>query len=386
MSAIRPARGFCRAEFETRFLRAQREMSALGLDALLVTAPANFRYFTGFAMQFWESPTRPWFLILPASGAPIAVVPEIGAGELAKTWIEDIRAWPAPVPADDGTSLLTAALNSVPHKHGRIGAELGREMSLRMPVAQLREVESALRFHSIADGSPCLWSLRMIKTEAEIAHIHHICQVASRAYGRIPELINAGDTELEACLKMQMALLREGADQVPFLPGISGPGGVSQIVCGPGERRLASGDMFFMDTGAVFDGYFCDFDRVWSVGPPDNDLARAYALVWQATEAGIDVARPGATTDDLFAAMARVLGTGDSNVGRFGHGLGLQLTEPPSHMPGDGTVIAENMVLTIEPGFEYAPGKMIVHEENVVIRADGAELLTTRAPAEIPVI
>jgi Xaa-Pro dipeptidase len=75
-----------------------------------------------------------------------------------------------------------------------------------------------------------------------------------------------------------------------------------------------------------------------------------------------------------------------NNVGRLGHGLGLQLTEPPSNRLGDGTVLVENMVLTIEPGMEYAPGKMIVHEENIVITQDGPRLLTKRAPREMPII
>ena len=75
-----------------------------------------------------------------------------------------------------------------------------------------------------------------------------------------------------------------------------------------------------------------------------------------------------------------------NNVGRLGHGLGLQLTEPPSHRPGDNTEILEDMVLTIEPAMEYAPGKMIVHEENIAITKDGANLLTKRAPREMPLI
>jgi len=72
-----------------------------------------------------------------------------------------------------------------------------------------------------------------------------------------------------------------------------------------------------------------------------------------------------------------------SNVGRLGHGLGLQLTEPPSNMPGDRTALQPGMVLTIEPGMEYAPGRMIVHEEDVVITTGGCELLTPRAPREL---
>jgi Xaa-Pro dipeptidase len=111
--------------------------------------------------------------------------------------------------------------------------------------------------------------------------------------------------------------------------------------------------------------------------------------MWQATEAGMAAAVPGATTDQVFRSMARIIeaaGSVGNNVGRLGHGLGMQLTEPPSHMPGDGTVIEPGMVLTIEPGIEYEAGKMIVHEENVEITDSGARLLTIRAPREMPVI
>ena len=114
-----------------------------------------------------------------------------------------------------------------------------------------------------------------------------------------------------------------------------------------------------------------------------------HEALWQATEVGIKAAVPGNRTDDVWRAMAKIIeaaGAIGNNVGRLGHGLGLQLTEPPSHRLGDGTLITENMVLTIEPGMEYAPGKMIVHEENIAVTKDGSLLLTERAPRELPVI
>ncbi|RWK52306.1 MAG: aminopeptidase P family protein, partial [Mesorhizobium sp.] len=130
-----PKRGFSAEEFETRTSRAQEIMRRHELDALLVSSPPNVRYFTGFDSQFWESPTRPWFVVVPLGGNPIAVIPEIGAPEMALTWIKDIRTWPAPVPEDDGISLLKSTLDSLPKRFGRIGAELGREMAIRMPVS-----------------------------------------------------------------------------------------------------------------------------------------------------------------------------------------------------------------------------------------------------------
>lgn len=389
INPIAPKRGFSPAEFAGRIARAQTRMSTDDLDALVFTTPHNIRWATGFASQFWESPTRPWFVVIPRDGDPIAIIPEIGAPNMAATWLSDVRAWPSPRPEDDGTSLLAGVLEGLPRRSGRIGMELGREQALRMPVTQFLDLRGRLRGVELVDASACIWDIRMVKSQAEIDHIRHICQIASDAYDRVPDLVRVGDSEHDAARTLRIELARLGADSTPFLPAISGPGGVPQIVCGPGERVLVAGDVLFFDTGSTFDGYFCDFDRNYAIGHLDSDAARAHEAMWQATEAGIAAARPGMTTDNLYNAMAKIIeaaGSLGNNVGRLGHGLGMQLTEPPSHMPGDGTVLCEGMVLTIEPGIEYAPGKMIVHEENIVIRSGGVELLTRRTPSEMPVI
>lgn len=383
-----PQRGFSPAEFERRTARAQALMDRHGFDALLLTTPQNIRYFSGFDSQFWESPTRPWFILVPRDAAPVAVIPEIGAPEMALTWIKDIRTWPAPRPEDDGLSLLKSTIAGFPRKHGRIGAELGREMALRMPVIEFLKLRDTLGL-AIEDGSPCIWEIRMVKTAAEIEHIHYICQLASEAYEALPSAIAIGESEREVVRKLRIDIARRGADATPFMPAISGPGGVAQIVCGPHDRKIAEGDILFIDTGSTFDGYFCDFDRNYAVGKVSDDAHRVHEALWRATEAGIAAAVPGATTDDVFRAMAKIIeaaGAIGNNVGRLGHGLGLQLTEPPSHRLGDGTKILENMVLTIEPGMEYAKSKMIVHEENIAVTKDGPRLLTKRAPRELPVI
>ena len=384
-----PPRGFSPEEYAGRIERAQRLMDEHCFDALLFTTPHNIRWATGFDSQFWESPTRPWFVIIPTAGKPIAVVPEIGAGRMSDTWIDDVRSWPAPVPADDGTTLLASALNDLPRSHGRIGMELGREHALRMPVEQFFALKDKTPGLELANGSPCIWQVRMVNTEAEINHIRYICQIASQGYAKVPQLVSQGDTERDAARKLRIEFASLGVDATPFLPAISGQGGVSQIVCGPGDKTLDKGDVLFFDTGCIYDGYWCDFDRNYAVGDISDDAKRAHEAMWQATEVGMAAARPGAKTDDVYAAMAKVIeeaGSIGNNVGRLGHGLGLQLTEPPSHMPGDGTVLEAGMVITIEPGMEYAPGKMIVHEENIVVRDDGIELLTDRAPREMLVI
>ncbi len=85
---IVPKRGFSEKEFENRLIKAQKIMYSYKLDGLLVTTPQNIRYFSGYDSQFWESPTRPWFVVIPATSKPIAIVPEIGESEFNKTWLD----------------------------------------------------------------------------------------------------------------------------------------------------------------------------------------------------------------------------------------------------------------------------------------------------------
>ena len=128
-----PTRGFPEAEFKARLRRAQAQLAERGLDALLLTTHPDIYYFSGFLTRFWESPTRPWFLLIAQSGDPIAVIPSIGADLMASTWIRDIRTWPSPDLIDDGVSLLGEAIEERV-KNGRIGLPAGPETHLRMPL------------------------------------------------------------------------------------------------------------------------------------------------------------------------------------------------------------------------------------------------------------
>ena len=110
MSAVR---GFPVSEFEARVARAQALMAAEGLGLLLLTTEPEVRYFSGFLTQFWQSPTRPWFLLVPRAGKPVAVIPGIGAAAMERTWIEDIRTWPSPCPEDEGLSLLVDTIREL---------------------------------------------------------------------------------------------------------------------------------------------------------------------------------------------------------------------------------------------------------------------------------
>jgi Xaa-Pro dipeptidase len=385
-----PPRGFPTEEFESRLALAQDGLQSAEMDGLVLTMAQNFRYFSGFNSQFWESPTRPFFLVVPRFGYPIAVIPEIGGPGMQTTWVSDIRTWPAPRPSDDGISLLDDVLSSLPRKFARIGWEMGRESIVRMPIIDFDRLRNNISGIEFIDGSPLIWSLRMVKSRREIAKLREACRIGSDTFDLFLRRARTGDTEVDMASQFRIAALECGADTTPFVSVCSGPGGYSQIIVGPQETPQVDGQIMFIDTGITFDGYFCDFDRNFAFGHISDEAQRAHEIVWDATQAGIDAARPGITAADLWAVQERVLETAGApqgnNVGRSGHGLGMHLTEPPSNMPGDDTLLKSGMVMTIEPGFEYAPGKMLVHEENIVITESGCELLTRRAPRTMPVI
>jgi len=381
-----PPRGFPDAEYEVRLDSTHRAMSAAGLNALLLTTEADIAYLSGFRTQFWQSPTRPWFLVVPKAAKPIAVIPEIGAACMARGWIEDIRTWSSPHPTDDGESLLYAALEECAGPGGKVGVPMARETYLRMPVLAFDALRQALE---ITDAAAILRDIRMVKSPLEIDKIAHVCTRVSNAFDRAPDLFAAGQPDTETFRAFKIECLRQGVDDVSYLVGGAGTGGYGDIISPPSGRPLRRGDVLILDTGCVYDGYFSDFDRNFAIQHADEDARRAYDTVYRATEAGLAAARPGATCADLFHAMQEVLEAGGAlgnAVGRLGHGLGSELTEPPSHAAFDDTVLAPGMVITLEPGMEFAPGRNMVHEENIVIREGSPELLSRRAAPELPVL
>ncbi|MEL7390915.1 MAG: Xaa-Pro peptidase family protein [Pseudomonadota bacterium] len=360
-------KGFPEAEYQARLAQAQAAMERHGFGALLLTEEPDIRYFSGFLTRFWESPSRSWFLVLPAHGRPIAVIPAIGAALMMQTWVEDIRTWPAPQPDDDGVNLLSDTLREL---GGPVALPMGYETKLRMPLADYERLKAISDLAFVADEG-LVAALRAIKSEAEIAKIAHTCAIAGRAFDRVGEIAGAGTPLSKVFRNFQRLLLEEGADWVPYLAGGAGQGGYGDVISPATDAPLQVGDVLMLDTGAICDGYFCDFDRNFAVGNLDQAARDGHAQLIEATQAGFQAACPGAMARDVWQAMADIVGAGDTT-GRLGHGLGMQLTEGLSLMAEDYSELRPGMVITLEPGIEMPGGKIMVHEENVAITETGA--------------
>ena len=372
---------FLEAEFYHRTEKTQKLMYERGLDAILLCTEAEVRYYTGFRSLFWQSPTRPWFVIIPKSGKPIAVIPEIGRDLMERTWVDEIITWPSPRREDDGVSLLVKVLTG----SNKIGLLKGEEASLRMPLNDFETLNSKIN-GSFIDCSDLVKEVRLVKSELEINIIRQVCSIASCAFDRAHQLFHVGQPLDQAFRDFKIALLEAGAEEVPYLVGGAGQDGYLDVISPPSSQPLKNGDILMLDTGSSLKGYFCDFDRNWAIGKASILAKTAYSKLYNATEVALRKIRPGMTCEQVFSIINSSLGESDSDIGRMGHGLGIQLTEYPSLMLNDKTVLRENMVITIEPSLSYGDGLMMVHEENICIRDGEPELLTKRAAEELPVL
>jgi len=382
---------FTRKEFAYRVERARKLMTKEKLDGILVTSEANLEYLSGFITQFaWNTPTRPWYFVLPRTGKAVGVIPEIGISNWrATSWVEDLHTWPSPRPENEGLDLLRDVISKIKRRYGRFGVELGPESRLCMPAGDLFRLKRIIRPLEMVDGFGVMRELRLIKSPAEVARIRHICRIVSDSFDALHHLLEPGDTEKDLVRKFQADILLHGADKTPYTSIGSGRGGYKSIIMGPTNRRLKKGDIFIIDTGSRYDGYFCDFDRNFAIGEPSGRVKRIHDILYRAVDAGIKASVPGNTASDIFYAQAKVLvdsGIELGNVGRLGHGLGKVMTEPPSIKPEDKSTLIPGMVLTVEPSAMFGRGKIMAHEENLVITKNGPKLLSRRAPREMPVI
>ncbi|WP_428645529.1 M24 family metallopeptidase [Roseibium sp.] len=146
-----------------------------------------------------------------------------------------------------------------------------------------------------------------------------------------------------------------------------------------GQTQLKAGDAVLIDIGGRLDGYPSDMTRVGYFGAPSEEFEKVYAVVESAVQAALAAAKPGVTAKMIDKAARDVIteaGYGDCFPHRTGHGLGIDIHEPPYMTATSETVLDEGMVFSIEPGI-YLPGKFGLRlEEIVILRADGAEILS----------
>jgi Xaa-Pro dipeptidase len=382
---------FSRSEMDRRYARARAGMVARGLDALLVSGEENFQYFTGTSasLALHYSLSRPNVLILPLRGEPI-VLSQTKEFMTLSSYITEFREYFDVLHFPP--TLIAETLGDVGLEHNRVGVELGQEQRMGIPVGAYLALMAAMPGTQFVDAADLFVGLRMVKSEAELAYMRRAAEVTSRARQRLFDRhVRPGMTERDVARTMRRLILEEGGDRTSFVHlQLDAPGCKNQFHY---DRLLRRGDVLAVDTGAYVGMYTIDYPRMATLGKATDSQRRAHAAVLEVVRRMAEALRPGLRCSDLhrlaLEAIADVGGTIDRPDkipgGRFGHGQGMLLTEPPSVNPRDHTELAVGVVLSTEPGFRLE-GVPMLWEDTHVITESGHEQLTLETPElrEIP--
>jgi Xaa-Pro aminopeptidase len=349
-----------KSEFAHNRLRAAAVLEDHKLDALIVSAPPNIRYLSGF------TGSTALLLLWPA-GATLLTDPRYA--------IQAAGQCDCPVSVVRGPFYPALMKLAARRKFRRIGFESGR-----LTYAVFEHLREALPLGASLEPVPGLVDrLRMVKTPREIDLIRRSVVLNSQAYAAAMRRLRPGTPEssLAASIDYQMRLL--GAE-APAFDTIVASGVRSALPhAQPTAHPIRPNRLLLIDMGASREGYASDMTRMAFLGRPGRRVLSLYRTVLESQLAAIDAVRPGVPAGDVDRAARRVLraaGIERAFVHSTGHGLGLEIHEAPRIGRREQMPLISGMVITIEPGAYFEGFGGIRIEDTVVVTSSGCEVLT----------
>lgn len=234
-------------------------------------------------------------------------------------------------------------------------------------------------------ASPLVRQMRVVKDADEIALMQDAGRMTESAFADVLKQLKHGMTELDIVAEVDYQLKKHGALGASFTTSLYNSGPNHPLLFGQREttlkRVLTAPVSILFDFGAIHpSGYCYDFGRTVSFGAPDAEFQRVYDLIMASQRAGIAALKVGATCEQVDAAARAVIadaGYGEAFRHRLGHGIGMDVHEPPFLTKGDTTELREGMMFTIEPSITQFNTFSSRVEDVVVVRPDGGEPLTT---------
>lgn len=357
-----------------RMRRTATESAAQGFEATLVAPSPDLVYLTGYAPMPLERAT---LLILRPDHDPTLLVPELeralATGSPTGSLVE-VVGW---TDTADPYALISDLLPT----SGRVAA------NDRMWASHLMALQAAMPGVSFASASPVIGRQRARKDAEELDALRRAGRAADETFRQICGTTFLGRREDEVGADLSRLLVENGHARADFAIVGSGPNGASPHH-EPGRRTIQPRDAVVMDFGGELDGYFSDTTRTVVVGEPPSGFEPVYELVRQAQAAAVEAVRPGLPIEEIDRVARRIIhagGFGERFIHRTGHGIGLEIHEPPYVIEGNDTPLEPGMTFSVEPGV-YLEGSFGVRIEDIVaVSDDGVERLN-RSPRDLQVV
>jgi len=373
------------AEYSNRLARAREAMERQGIDLLYLSPGANAQYLSGWrrGRPHFGNVNYPggWIqgLFVGLHHPPVLAVPRMVADfdlDPATSTTLEVRVLPD---RGDPHTFLDSMLSEFEPRVGAIGVENRAWSEQVLGLRQVRpDVELRLASEVIAP-------LRMVKEVEELRAMETCAAIVDQAMNDIIGFLqpDSGQTELDVAYEIDRLMVKHGADGSSFVTNVwqMGPDEERALAMKASRRPLTRGNSLSFDFGSTLDGYCYDFGRSVYLGEPPDEYRRVHALVMQAAQVGIEALQDGQRAAEDVDALARQVitdgGHGEWFRHRLGHGIGLDVHEPPYLDRGDRRRLVRGMCFTVEPSV-FIPGRLGARTEDVVVVGgdEGGRLLT----------
>lgn len=352
--------------YRERLIRLRKYLREQGLDGVVVSKLENLHYFSGFTgddsmlvigMNTAQLVTDFRYVEQAAEEAPDFQVKKQEKGLLKRV---------AEIINEDG-------LSKVGFEGGSLCYDWHRKIA-----GQLHDVDFS---HSVS-----LDSLRQIKSQEELACIRRAMAIGDEAFAYILTYIRPGISEMDVAAALENCMRQKGSLR-PSFATIVASGKRGSLPHGTATEKLINvGEFVTMDYGAVYKGYHSDMTRTVCVGRADEKQRHVYSTVLKAQELGVSLVQPGASGKEVDEKVRRQIA--EAGYGRYfghglGHSLGLEIHEEPRLSPSSTCeALAENMLVTVEPGIYIPDWGGVRIEDTVAVREGGCEILA-HSPKEL---
>jgi len=339
------------------------------LDVLALVSGPNLFYFTDLSFHLSE---RPVLVLFPIDDAPAIIVPTFEAVKVEDSSIEmNVFSY---TDEEGYTAAFQEACDRLRLAKRTIGAE-----AFRMRMVEVKLLEQYAPGCNILPAEEALAQLRMHKDQFELEQMRRAIDITEKALRDTMSQVEVGWTEREVAALLKTKMFQRGGEGMAFSPiVVAGPNAALPHAT-PGDRPIQPGETIVVDCGAILGGYAADITRTFAFGELGPDMAHIYEVVRAANAAGRAQAGPRTPAEEVDRAARKVIeeaGYGEYFKHRTGHGLGLDVHEPPYIVEGNERILKPGMTFTVEPGI-YLPGQGGVRiEDDVLVTEDGAESLT----------
>lgn len=348
--------------------RIKRLVEALrgdGLSGALLRSPANIFYFTGYRGS--------GFLLVPMDDLPTLYVSPLNFELAEESTPGEIQV----IKLEQGLNILRVFELIPENLRTRIGFD-------SMEAEDYLKVSGQLA-GSMIPISQSIWKLRIVKDELEIEKIRKACEISSRCMELASELLGEGLTEYEVKSEILREMLSLGGDGPAFDPIVASGPNSSKPHGAYKNRMIEMGDVVVIDLGVVYEGYCSDITRTFYLGSRSEEVFRAHQAVSEAKRRAEEAIKVGVKASDAYRVAHEHLASAsyaEYFLHGLGHGVGIEIHEPPKLFKDSDEILVEGMIITVEPGV-YFPGKFGVRiEDTILIKRDGIEKLTS-APHDL---